>query len=329
MRVGILGFGYTGRLHLQAWQQTPGVEVIAAADVSAQARALAPPPIAAVSGYDDLLAMRPDAVSICLPTALHHAAALRALAAGVHVLLEKPIAVSLVQAAEMMAAASQARRLLYVGMTHRFYPEIQAAKRLAEEGAIGDLVFFRDCILEHFGFIDAPRWYLDPAMAGGGTVLTSGIHLIDRVLWFANEMPDLVLATGGSRFLHQPVEDSAQIFLRFPSGRSAQLSLGLLAEPHPLVCDLELVGTRGSIVVHTWSGYELRTARGVEQHDVYRQEPHAEKVIAGIRGEIAEFTAAIREDREPRPSVAESTQALRVVEAAYRSMRSGNAEKIS
>ena len=114
----------------------------------------------------------------------------------------------------------------------------------------------------------------------------------------------------------------------FPLGRSAQLSFGLLAEPHPLVCDLELIGTRGSLVVHTWRGYELRTGRGVERHEVYTDEPHVDKVVFGIRGEIAEFCAAIQEGREPKPSVKESTRALRVIEAAYRSMRTRNAEPI-
>jgi UDP-N-acetylglucosamine 3-dehydrogenase len=328
LRVGILGFGYTGRLHLRAWQQTAGAEVIAVADNSPQTRAQIPAPAAALASCDELLAMRPDAVSICLPTSLHHRATLDALAAGSHVFLEKPIAVSTEQACEMIAAASSTRRTLFVGMTHRFYPEILAAKTLVDDGAVGDIVLIRDCILEHFGFLDSPRWYLDPYAAGGGTVLSSGIHLVDRVLWFAQEMPEAVTAAGGNPFLNQGVEDAAQMFLRFPSGRSAQLSFGLLAEPHPLVCDLELIGTRGSIVVHTWSGYEVRTTRGVERHDVYRDEPHADKVVAGIRGEVAEFCSAIQEGREPNPSVEESTRALRVIEAAYRSMRTRNTEPV-
>ena len=87
-------------------------------------------------------------------------------------------------------------------MTHRFYPEILAARQLVNDGAVGDLVLFRDCILGHFGFLDSPRWYLDPAMAGGGAVLTSGIHLVDRVLWFADEMPESVTGIGASRFLN-------------------------------------------------------------------------------------------------------------------------------
>jgi predicted dehydrogenase len=328
LRIGILGFGYTGRLHLRAWQQTPDATVIGIADTSPEARASVPATIPALADSRELLSLGPDAVSICLPTAHHHAATLDALAAGAHVLLEKPIAGTLDHACEMIAAAAAARRTLFVGMTHRFYPEVLAARRLVEDGAIGEIVLFRDCVLERFGFIDAPRWYLDPAIAGGGTLLTSGIHLIDRVIWFAGEMPQWLVASGGNRFLNQAVEDAAQLFLSFPSGRTAQISLGLLAEPHPLVCDLELIGTRGSIVVHTWRGYELRTSRGTERHDVYADEPHTDKVVVGVRGEVAEFCSAIQERRPPRPPVEESTRALQVVQAAYNSMTSGGVVRI-
>lgn len=329
LRVGILGYGYTGRLHLRAWQQEPGATVAAIAENSPQARAQMPEGITGFADYHDLLDLGLDAVSICLPTALHHASTLAALRAGTHVLLEKPIAAGIDEACAMIAAAKTSNRTLFVGMTHRFYPEILAARHLVDDGAIGNIVLFRDCILEHFGFLDSPRWYLDPAIAGGGTVLSSGIHLVDRVLWFAGEMPASVTGIGASRFLKQPIEDAAQMFLRFPSGRSAQLSFALLAEPHPLVCDLELIGDRGSIVVHTWRGYELRTARGNECKEIYRDELHADKVLAGLRGEIAEFCAAIREGRPPNPSVEESTRALRVISVFYQSMRTGRPETIS
>ncbi len=328
LRIGILGFGYTGRLHLRAWQQTPGAQVVAVAETSAQSLAGLPQGVKTLGDYTGLLGLDLDAVSVCLPTYLHHPAVLGALANGMHVLVEKPIGVSVEEADEMITASRVAGRVLFVGMTHRFYPEVQQAKQLVDSGAIGDIVLVRDCILEHFGFLASPRWYLDPKAAGGGTVLSSGIHLVDRVLWFMNEMPDRVAGVGGNWFLHQPVEDCAQMLLRFPSGRSAQLSFGFLNEPHPLVCDLEVIGTRGTVVVHTWQGYEIRNAAGVEKKEIHRDEPHTEKVLAGLKAEIREFCDAIRERRQPNPSVDESTRALRVVAAFYRSMRSGLMEAI-
>jgi predicted dehydrogenase len=207
-------------------------------------------------------------------------------------------------------------------MTHRFYPEVREAYRLVQEGAIGDVVFLRDCVYEHFGFLNSPNWYLDPQHAGAGIVLSSGIHLVDRVLWFAGEMPSCVRGSMSNSFLHHSVEDAAQMSLEFPGGRSAQLSFGFLAEPHPLVSDLEIVGTRGSIIVHTWRGYELHTRAGTSVRDWYTDHPHMEKVLVGLRGEVAEFCRAIRNGEQPWPNVEESTCALQVVMEFYRAARS-------
>src|SRR5580704_7856399 len=242
-----------GRLHLEAYQEN-GVRV---AGVAAPQPAIAdtvPAGIRRFADYRDLLGSDIDIVSICTPTGLHCEQTVAALAAGKHVL---------------------------VGMTHRFYPEILEAKRIVEDGGIGEILMIRDCILEHFGFINSPRWYLQPELAGGGTVLSSGVHLVDRVLWFLGEMPSSISGFASHRLFNRQVEDSAQLTLGFKSGRSAQITFGLLPEPHPLVCDLELIGTRGSIVVHTWSGYELRSGAGTRQHAVYTSETHREKVLAG------------------------------------------------
>jgi predicted dehydrogenase len=213
-------------------------------------------------------------------------------------------------------------------MTHRFYPEILEAKRMVEDGSIGEIVMIRDCILEHFGFVNSPGWYLQPALAGGGTVLSSGVHLVDRVLWFLDEMAVSVSGFANNRFLNQQVEDSAQMTLGFQSGRSAQITFGLTPEPHPLVCDLELIGTRGSIVVHTWNGYDVRSGTGTRQHTLYTSETHREKVLVGVSGEVRELCAAIAEGRRPRPSMEESTRPVRVIEAFYRAARTGTIQKV-
>lgn len=319
LRAGVIGFGYMGRLHARAYEQA-GIPVTAISETQAAAMESAPAGARRYADHRELLAGDIDLVSICLPTALHCPVALDAFAAGKHVLVEKPIAVNSAEAGRMIAAARSAGKRLFVGMTHRFYPEVREAKLLVDSGAIGDIVFLRDCIFEYFGLVNAPAWYLSRELAGGGTVLSSGIHLVDRVLWFLGETPCAVSGGASAAMLHREVEDCAQMSLSFPSGRRAQISFALLAEPHPLVCDLEVIGTRGSVVVHTWSGYEHRSAAGVKRRDSYTGESHPEKVLKAVRAEIEEFRAAIEEGREPSPSAEESTQAVRVIEEFYRSL---------
>ncbi len=327
LSAGIIGFGYTGRLHTQAYQKC-GVRVAGAAEAQAAVLDTVPEGIQRFADYRDLLESDIDIVSICTPTGLHCEQTLLALAAGKHVLLEKPIATTSADAERMSAAEKQSGKHVLVGMTHRFYPEILEAKRIVEDGGIGEILMIRDCILEHFGFVNSPRWYLQPELAGGGTVLSSGVHLVDRVLWFLGEMASSVSGYTNNRFLNQEVEDSAQMMLGFASGRSAQITFGLLPEPHPLVCDLELIGTRGSVVIHTWSGYEVRSSAGTRHRTIYTSETHPEKVLLGVCAEVRELCAAIVEGREPCPSTSESTKPLRVIEAFYRAARTGTMQDV-
>jgi predicted dehydrogenase len=323
LRIGIVGFGYTGRLHLEACRRLGNTRVVAVADSVPQALGQASGDLLKFRDYRELLSLDLDVVHICLPTSLHAEAALGALESGKHVLVEKPIAATVEEAEEMMTVAQKAGRLLYTGMTHRFYPEIRQAKQRVEDGEIGEVVMIRDSIFESVGFLGAPAWYQSKRLAGGGTVLSSGVHLVDRVLWFANKTPTFVFGSVSNKMLGGEVEDTAQMSLCFDSSCFGQLTFGWLANPHPLICDLELTGTRGSIVVHTWQGYELRRADGVKQFPIYTSESHQEKVLVGLRDEILEFYTAVREGREPWPSVQETSRAIRVVESFYESARTG------
>jgi predicted dehydrogenase len=326
-KAGVIGFGYMGKLHAEAFARV-GARVTGVADPNPKIQDTLPAGARQYNDYRELLASEIDVVSICTPTHLHCATALEALAAGKHVLMEKPIGVNMEEATQMLVAARRVGKTLFVGMTHRFYPELQEAKRLLDEGKIGQIVQCRDSILEHFGFLQSPPWYLDKQLAGGGTVLTSGIHLIDRLRWFTGEHVTHVSGHAGNPYFSLSVEDSAQMQLRFQSGLPGQINFAWMREPHPLVCDLEVIGTKGSLVVHTWKGYELRTAQGTHVKNLYDQEPHPQKVLVGVIGEVEEFLRSIREGRNPSPSVEESTEALKVV-MAFRSGTCRNQEVMS
>ncbi|HZT32382.1 MAG TPA: Gfo/Idh/MocA family oxidoreductase [Bryobacteraceae bacterium] len=326
LKIGVIGLGYTGRLHLAAYGRVAGARVAAVADTDpGRAEGL---PYPYFRDYAEMLESGLDAVSICLPTWLHCEAALRALESGKHVLLEKPVAANTQEARRMLAAARAAGRTIYVGMTHRFYPEMREARRRVEDGDIGRIVLCNDSILEHFGFLQLPDWYLDKRRAGGGAVLTSGIHLVDRLRWFTGDEITEVGGMAGNPFFGGSIEDAAQMFLRFRSGISGQVSFALFRDPHPLVCDLQLIGTRGSLTVHTWKGYEIHTAGGSTERVFYSTESHAQKVLIGMTGEVEEFCRAIREGREPWPSAGESAQALEVIAAFYRAVESGKMEAV-
>ncbi len=314
----MIGYGYTGKIHAQALLAESSARLTGVADSQSDRLSDLPPGVRSYANHEDLLRSEVDAVSICLPTFLHCKVALDALRCGKHVLVEKPIAVNVEEAQCMLRAARAAGRVLYVGMTHRFYPELREAKQLIDDGAIGDIVACTDCALEHLGFLDLPPWYLQRRFAGGGAALTSGIHLVDRLRWFTGDEVKAVAGSAGNPYFGSDVEDAAQLFLRFQRGISAEITLAFMRESHPLVCDLRVIGSRGSIVVHTWRGYELWNTAGHQEKIIYTDEPHVMKVQVGIAGEIAEFCSSIATGHPPWPSAEESTRALAIVMAFYR-----------
>jgi predicted dehydrogenase len=323
LRFGIIGYGYTGKIHARACTTAKGARLTAVAEHAAEKLADLPPNIRRYKTYEELLESDIDAVSICLPTHLHCQVAVDALERGKHVLVEKPMAATLPEADRMLHAARAAERVLYVGMTHRFYPELREAKRLIDEGAIGAIVACNDCALEHIGFLNTPSWYLEKKISGGGPALTSGIHLVDRLRWFTGDEVKYVAGSVGNPYFGADVEDAGQMFLRFRGGMSAQITVAFLREPHPLVCDLQVIGARGSITVHTWRGYELWNAAGHKEKIFYTDEPHRAKVQIGIEGELNEFCNSIAEGRQPWPTAEEHIRSLAVIQAYYRAAETG------
>ena len=323
LRFGIIGYGYTGKIHAHACMSQAGARLAAVAECAAERSNDLPADICWYQNYKELLESGVDAVSICLPTHLHCKVTVDALESGKHVLVEKPMAATLLEAEKMIRAARAASRVLYVGMTHRFYPELREAKRLIDEGAIGTIVACNDCALEHIGFLNTPPWYMEKQFSGGGPALTSGIHLVDRLRWFTGDEVRYVTGSAVNPYFGRDVEDAGQMFLRFRGGISAQITVAFLCEPHPLVCDLQVIGTRGSITVHTWRGYELWNSAGHREKTFYTDEPHRAKVRVGIEGELSEFCNSIAEGRQPWPPAEEHIRSLEVIHAYYRAAETG------
>jgi predicted dehydrogenase len=161
--------------------------------------------------------------------------------------------------------------------------------------------------------------------SGGGPALTSGIHLVDRLRWFVGDEVKTVSGSATNQYFNGDVEDAGQMLLQFRSGISAQITVAFMRDPHPLVCDLQLIGTKGSIVVHTWHGYELWNQAGHKRRTFYTDQEHRAKVEVGVAGEIREFCASIIERRTPWPSAEDSTRSFRVVMAYYEAAETGRA----
>jgi predicted dehydrogenase len=323
IKVGIIGYGGIGKLHARALMNVPDMKLTAVAETSSALLDGLDPAIRRFSDYRDMLQLDIDAVIICSPTSFHGATCLDALSCLKHVLVEKPMASQVEQGRAMCDRAREVGRVLMVGMTHRFYPEMREAKHLVDDGAIGDVLMCNDTIIEPLGSQALPGWYMDKAMAGGGVAMSDGIHLIDRLRWFTGLEARRLMGSVGNKYFASPVEDTAHMFLWFDHDVTAQLTMAFMKAAHPLVCSLHLVGTKGSIVVHTWQGYTLHGPQGTEHKMVYQNESHAYKVQVGLEAEISEFASAIRESRPAAPTPEDSLKALEIVASFYTAAETG------
>ena len=183
--VGILGAGFFGAYHARAIAAAEGVRLVAAcADELALAEAFT----AEHGGkpYGDWRAMLDDksvdAVAITAPHHLHCQLAVAALEAGKHVLLEKPMALSVAECNRIIASAQASRAKLMVGQIMHFVWPYLVAREILDRGDLGKPITGSSRLLKTWMESNRRGWHLDPA-TGGGMLMTAGIHALDQLIW--------------------------------------------------------------------------------------------------------------------------------------------------
>ena len=222
--VGMIGLGAISKRHLQSVEHAALANLVAVAETD-------PDGLASVQSqyrckaYADYRALlqdeQVDMVIICLPHGLHCEASEAALEAGKHVLVEKPMAVTVDQCDRMIESARKHQRHLSVGHMHHFFPANVEVKRLLDTGELGSLVLIREEGYRPFG-LNRANWYFDRG-AKGGLWYQNGIHLIDRCCFWVGSPVVAVKATIGSRFYEFSADDVAMAMLQFENGVYATL----------------------------------------------------------------------------------------------------------
>lgn len=248
IRVGLLAYGAIGHEHNLAVQGTPGLELTAVCDVNperiAAARELAP----AVEAFSDAAVMLDsgliDLVVISTPPNSHYQWAKEALARGLNVVLEKPMALTADQCDELMDLAAQKNLLLVVYQNRRYDADFVTMTRLISEGAIGD-VFQYDSFVG--GYSEPCTYWHSNAEVSGGAIFDWGSHFIDQVL---TVIPDSIAHVSGNNhkrvWLHATNADHAQVTITFASGVQASfVNSDLAAARKP---KFYVLGTKGAIV---------------------------------------------------------------------------------
>ena len=329
---GIIGAGIIAAVHADAIAMLPDTRLCAVTDVAAgAAQAFADARgCAAEPSVDDLLARRDvDVVCVCVPSGLHAEVGVRAAKAGKHLVVEKPIDVTLEAADRLLAAARQAGVALTVMSQHRFDPGVIEAKRLIDDGALGTLVLGEASTKWYRTqeYYDRAPWRGTWAM-DGGALLNQGVHYVDLLRWCMGPAAE-VTAVCTTQAHAIEVEDTALAIVTFASGAVGTISATTAAYPG-FPQRLEITGTDGTVTVE--DGLLVRRAlRGDNATDAARSpgsSPSAAADPASLdaavhAAQLADLLAAIDEGREPAVSGESGREALEIVRAVYSSARTG------
>ena len=321
IRIGIIGAGIAGERHAEAFSKHPGSVVTAFAEIDGVRGAAVAARFGArhFTDYRDMLAGGLDAVVVCLPHATHRRCAEDAAQAGVHILMEKPLATTLDDARAILEAVDRAGVRLMLGYVHRFRPEVEAARRLIQEGRIGRPATALDRFMSG-GMGDTPRWVWDPEAAGGGVVMYGGVHAIDRLRWLLDAEITEVYARTNTYSNAAPVEDGVCAVLTFATGANAVLYENAPGFGRLGPWTTEVFGSEGALIVTTGAGVEYRSAGGGQRWDY--PEDHR------FMRQAAEFLCAITENRSPSVGGEDGLRGLEAALAIYRSAASGRAERV-
>lgn len=194
MRFGIIGAGYIAPINTRALLEFPETQIVGIANRTAQkAEALREKfqltcPV--FTDYNEMLRqVRPDAVVINLYNDLHKECFLTCARAGVHILVEKPLANTYEDCLEMMAAAEKYGIRAFVLQTQRYSAGLQTLKAYITQHAqeLGQLLSVTDQISSHYFYPQRSPWHLDPVRSGGGILLNYGVHQLDRIHWLMGQ----------------------------------------------------------------------------------------------------------------------------------------------
>lgn len=316
LKVGLIGAGGISRVHADAWRAL-GVEGYVTSLVGAEE-------IAAEYGFElvddvDTLIGLVDIVDIVTPSSTHADFALRAIARGLDVICEKPLAETAEIAATVARAAEEAGVRLFPAHVVRYMGEYAQIKAGIDAGRIGTLAVQR---FSRAGSAPQTPWFFSER-AGGGVIRDLMIHDIDQAVWFAGPVESVYAVQNPPTVDDRvPAPVTAHVVLTHRSGVISHIHGSWVAPGMPFRTSVEVAGSEGRLRYDSAEDNALRTDAVLPEADTDYLPPMSPQESPYF-AEIADFVAALREGRDARVSPADGIEAVAVAAGAYASIASG------
>lgn len=321
MKIGIVGTGSMGQTHAAGWAETPATIAGFVGKTAAHVQSLAAQYGARAFPTFEAMLTEVDVVDICTPTHLHHPQVLQAAAAGKHIVCEKPLARTVAQAQEMIAACRTAGVKLLVAHVVRFFPEYVRAKEIVTAGDIGQPAVIR---LSRGTFRPqkaTDNWFTDPEKSGG-VMLDLMIHDFDYARWVAGDVARV--------FAKNAAVEHGLVILTHRSGALSHIEGSWAFPPPHFHTRFEIAGSDG------WLAFDSEKNAAVSLALHHRQTDAADVPAPGIvldespyTTQLKAFYRALTEDAPVPVSAADGLAALQISLAAIESAYSGKPVEIS
>lgn len=329
IRYGIVGCGHIAHKHVAAIAAVEGAQLVAVCDTNPER--LAEFAVNGVEGYSDLAEMLQtdiDVVCICTPSGLHPRLTIQVAEAKKHVVVEKPMALTLEDADRMIEACERNGVKMAVVHPNRFRPAILELRHKLDEGAFGKIGHANATVRwnRNQAYYDQAPWRGTKAM-DGGVLMNQAIHNMDLLLWMMGEVEE-VSSYHATRLRKIESEDTSVSVMRFKNGALGVLEAAVTIYPKNLEESLSIFGETGTAVVggpnanwiKQWKFENLSDEEAALTVQRVENDPFG---TPGHQCIIEDMTAAIREDRTPIVSGEEGRQALSLVIACQQSAETG------
>ncbi|KPJ58404.1 MAG: hypothetical protein AMJ42_03320 [Deltaproteobacteria bacterium DG_8] len=326
IRVGIIGAGRMAYWHLKGYRKVKGVEIIGIAGRTKSNIEKLQGKFKVPRGYTDYREMlekqRPDAVNVITPTYTHCPVVIDSLQAGCHVLCEKPMAMNLDEANQMIEAERRTGKIFMVGFSHRFYKEFVHIKKIIDQGMLGKIrvAWFRRGIN-----LPPQKWYSEKGESLGVTCEVA-IHAIDWLRWIINSKVVQISAELTESNTYPGIDDNVWMVLKFENG-----ALGIVGASYTfpfLKRDVGVIGDRmaltierGKVVVERYGHYSL--AMLVMKFIKYSFIIPYWLFYNPFERELEHFIECIRKGASPAISSEDGKESLEIALKAIESAHSG------
>jgi predicted dehydrogenase len=325
VNIAVVGTGI-GRYHARGISEMPELaRLIAICDLNeVTARTVANEYKAEsfTTSYEELIRRKDvDAVSLCVPHDMHRDMAVAAARAGKHILVEKPLAITMKEASEIIAAAKENKVKLMTGHNMRYMGQHAKAKELVDQDVIGK-PFLMVASVHVFGVISGFR--LSLKHQGGGTLIDSGVHRFDLIRWIMGDVKRLYGKKGRFYNMEMEGEDTAAVLMEFESGAVGTFTCSWSAKAPKNEEYLQIYGPKGSIIT-TYNGQslEMRSETPPAGWQTLSSFVYPIDQPASMKLELADFASCIMHDTEPPITGEDGKKSLELTLATYLSSDTG------